>query len=106
MWIGSDQGLMNYKDGRLTTYTTKQGLPDNLVFSVTQDRNGVIWIGTRSGLASLKDGKITVNNDIPRSFVLCTYIDRRGELWVGTRNGLSHLSGGAVKTYQTKDGLS
>ncbi len=106
VWIGSDQGLMNLKDGRVTTYSIKQGLPDNLVFSIAQDRSGTLWIGTRRGLARLKDGKITVVSQIPATFVLCTYIDHLGDLWVGTRSGLSHLTGESVKTYRLQDGLS
>ncbi len=106
IWLGSDQGLMNLKDGRVTTYTTQQGLPDNFVFSVAQDRSGTMWIGTRRGLARLRDGKITIVSAIAKVFVLCTYIDRSGDLWVGTRNGLSHFVNGNVRTYTTRDGLS
>ena len=64
-------------------YTTKEGLPDNLVFSITQDNQGTIWAGTSKGLAKLENGRfITVGLDsnLPNNFVMCTYAGRDGTL--------------------------
>lgn len=53
LWLGTDSGLTRYRpvSDSLTTYTDKDGLPDNFVVSIEQDNNGYLWIGTRNGLS-------------------------------------------------------
>jgi signal transduction histidine kinase len=100
---------MRWRNGQLTSYTVKDGLPDNLVFSMVRGLDGTLWIGTKGGLAKLRDGRITAvtgPNSPPSGPVFCTYIDRKGELWLGTRAGLSHFNGHQFRTYTLRDGLS
>ena len=58
VWIGTNlEGLVSYRNGVLTKYTTKEGLPNDAVRAIQQDRDGSLWIGTRGGgLARFKDG--------------------------------------------------
>ena len=58
MWIGANiDGLLAYRDGVITKYTMKDGLPSNAVRGIVQDRDGSLWLGTRGGgLAHFKDG--------------------------------------------------
>ncbi len=37
------------QDGRITTFTTKDGLPSNLAFALTEDARGRLWVGTYNG---------------------------------------------------------
>jgi len=109
LWIGSDQGLTRWKDGRLTAYTTREGLPDNLVLSIAQDHSGVLWVGTRRGIGRFKNGKFSnfaIPGELANEYILCVYADRRGDIWIGTRGGLGHFDGRNFTTYTTKDGLS
>jgi ligand-binding sensor domain-containing protein len=46
LWIGTWDGLVKYRDGQQTIYTSLQGLSDNDVRSLTEDRDGNLWIGT------------------------------------------------------------
>jgi signal transduction histidine kinase/ligand-binding sensor domain-containing protein/CheY-like chemotaxis protein len=76
--------------------TTAQGLSQNAVHSIIQDRNGFIWIGTEDGL-NRYDGKRIVtythrHNDsvsISDNYVEELFEDRLGRIWIGTRNGLN-----------------
>jgi len=76
--------------------TTANGLIQNTVLSIFQDRSGFMWIGTADGLARY-DGKKYIyykhhNNDstsISDNFVAEIYQDRQGRIWLGTRNGLN-----------------
>jgi ligand-binding sensor domain-containing protein len=40
-------------DGRFRNYTTADGLSNNHLFSLFQDRRGVIWVGTTAGIDRL-----------------------------------------------------
>src|SRR6266851_5422731 len=61
IWIGTSlDGLVKYRDGRFTSYTTKDGLADNAVRGLNADRDGSLWIATRGGgLTRFKNGKFT-----------------------------------------------
>ncbi|QIL41208.1 transcriptional regulator [Pedobacter sp. HDW13] len=81
-------------------FTTKDGLADNRVMSVYEDKAGVIWFGTGAGIsrydASLPKGQSFRNFKSPNAPLfykdarlnndITTIIeDKTGKLWVGTR---------------------
>ena len=49
------QGLCRYEvnANRLTAYTTRDGLPDNVIFGVLEDSAGNFWISTNKGFCQL-----------------------------------------------------
>ena len=59
LWIGTYGGLTKYRDGKFTTYTTKEGLSHDMVRAICESRDGSLWIGTNEGLNRFKDGKFT-----------------------------------------------
>ena len=74
--------------------TTEQGLSQNSVNCIFQDRAGFLWIGTQDGLHKYDGYGFTVyrhNPDAPNSLsnnlVHTIYEDRAGALWVGTYGG-------------------
>src|SRR5262249_13171744 len=53
LWIGTQGGglfLFSKKDGRFTQYTTKDGLPSNMLLQFLEDANRNLWISTFNGL--------------------------------------------------------
>jgi signal transduction histidine kinase/ligand-binding sensor domain-containing protein/CheY-like chemotaxis protein/AraC-like DNA-binding protein len=55
IWVGSDLGL-NKLSGSLkllATYTTIDGLPNNLITAIKEDDLGNLWLTTKSGLSRL-----------------------------------------------------
>lgn len=52
LWIGSlGGGLLQFKDGKFTRFTTREGVPDDYVSQILEDGRGQIWLGTRVGIA-------------------------------------------------------
>ncbi len=108
MWIGTPDGLSRLRDGRLTLFTTADGLPDDFVRSLYTDRDGSLWIGTRNGLSHYAAGRFTsysrmdgLGGDLIGSILRA----RDGALWVGTFGGLSRFDGNGFRNFTTKDGL-
>lgn len=66
----------------------EDGLPDNFIYTLLQDRQGYIWVGTFNGLARYNGYQMkTYPLDALKTSVISTlYEDRHGTLWVGTRN--------------------
>jgi len=53
-WIASTAGLKRYKDGALTSYTTKNGLPTDEIDAILEDQVGNLWISSTQGIIRLK----------------------------------------------------
>jgi ligand-binding sensor domain-containing protein/signal transduction histidine kinase len=111
MWIGYDgPGLLMLKEGKLTAYTEKDGLPRALVTSFYEDRDGALWFGTYGGgLVKYEGGKFitfTTQHGLPGNSIVTIYEDHEGTLWVGTNaSGLVRLGRQIIKAYTEKDGL-
>ena len=49
LWISTDAGICRYDGNKLTTFTVKDGLPENVVFNIYEDQKERIWFNTLSG---------------------------------------------------------
>jgi len=53
IWIGTEGGGLNRLDkstGNITTYTIKNGLPNNVIYSIQSDKHNNLWLSTNNGL--------------------------------------------------------
>jgi signal transduction histidine kinase/ligand-binding sensor domain-containing protein/CheY-like chemotaxis protein len=111
LWIGSNDGLYCLKDDGLTYYGTANGLPNQKIKCLYEDRHLNLWAGTDGGgLIRIKKGRIesfSIADGLTSDFISSLYEDREGSLWIGTlKGGLLRLRDTAVTTYTTKEGLS
>ena len=74
--------------------TVKEGLSNNEVNSIIQDKAGFIWMGTNDGLNiyngySFKTYRhiIKDSTSLSDNSVWCLLEDRSGFIWIGTKNG-------------------
>ncbi len=44
LWVGTREGLARWKDGVVTTFTTREGLPGNNISAVMEDGAGTLWV--------------------------------------------------------------
>ena len=87
-------------------YTTADGLPDNVIFSVNQDSHGYLWIATANGLSRFdgKDfGNYGLSEGLPSLNVNGVYEDHLKKLWVFTRDGLALLKEDSCYRYPLSD---
>ncbi len=73
-------------------WTSDHGLPQNSVYTITQDRKGFLWFGTAEGLVRFDGIKFDLFDkynvpELKSNVVLAVYEDRKGCLWAGFRNG-------------------
>ena len=91
-------------------YTMKNGLVQNQVQDICQDRKGYIWIATVGGVSRF-DGKnftnFTVSNGLPVNTVTELLVDSRNRVWMTTiGGGITVYDGKSFRTYTTDDGLA
>ncbi len=108
IWIATaGSGLLRYKDGAFTVYTTENGLNSDRVNALYQMKNGDILIGTQSGLNRFCEGKMERCNFFDRVEINDIVCDASGTIWLATELGLGRVNEKyAVKEiFMEKDGL-
>ena len=94
-WVASVNGIFQIKDGTYQHWTTDQGLTDNHIGWLLEDKDGVVWATMPTGIARLKDNQISCLSETKGLFdnnVLCVIPDEAGNLWVDAGRGLSRIS--------------
>ena len=109
IWIGTDEGVTRWHDGKLTNYGLAEGLCYLSIRTLMQDSRNDVWIGTERGITHWHDGHF-VDDDVTRALrvekVWTIHEDRDGGMWFGTRgNGLFRWRDGKMTHFTTAQGL-
>jgi signal transduction histidine kinase/ligand-binding sensor domain-containing protein len=110
IWVGTLDGLNRMRDGQITVYrretktagqapaareVVRAGLPDNLIQSLYEDRQGRLWISTHGGVAYFENGRFTQVHGVPQG-VHAIVADAASNLWISEDAGLIRLAGDRV----------
>jgi ligand-binding sensor domain-containing protein len=95
VWAGTWGGGVSRFDGKTwTSFTTKEGLSGNIVYSIARDANGVMWFGTDNGLTRY-DGKAwqryTRQEGLLDTNVYAVTVAPNGNIWAGTKKGVVRI---------------
>ena len=104
IWFGSGgEGVFMYDGKSFQNFTTKDGLPDNNVSGIAEDKEGNILFGTRKGICRYDGNSIqylTQANDKSRQAISSLLVDRAGNIWFGTwNNGVYRYDGKAYANF-------
>lgn len=96
-----------------TIWRSQDGLPENQVQALVQDRDGYLWVGTSGGLTRFDGARFSPLDEgeaqpLPVNSFYCLMLSRDGTLWAGTDGGgLLHIEkSGKTRAYAAPDGLS
>jgi ligand-binding sensor domain-containing protein len=123
LWVATtDSGLYYYDPRRAVPrravdksfqhFTTREGLANNAVMSIYEDKAGTIWLGTGSGVSRYDpkraDGKFfqnfTTKDGLSNNAITTIMEDRSGKLWIGTRGEACFYDGKTFTVFRNKDG--
>lgn len=110
LWFGTTGDGVYHFDGKsFTNFTVEDGLSDNCVWSVLEDKTGNIWFGTDAGVC-FYDGKSIASFQVEpidslRRAVYSILQDQRGILWFGTANGVYCYDGKSCKRFLENDNV-
>jgi len=110
LWINTlGTGLM-YFDGKTTTnYSSKNGLPNDMIYSILEKEENTFWVFTGEGLCELKDRKIKRVNPAKidsAATYFCYHKDSEGNLWIGTTLGvIKQKKNGETFFFRKQNGL-
>ena len=118
MWINCKRGILIFSLGllsplflyaqqaatevptplRFDRLSIEDGLSQNDVFTILQDRRGFMWFGTNFGLNRYDGYTFSLYKTAPfdtatlsYNWILALHEDREGKLWVGTLRGLNRM---------------
>ena len=110
VWAATNKGILLFKDYELVAkYSVKDGLPNEFMTFIFEDRAGKLWFGGYGGLSEFRDGKFinyTTKEGLAGNYVRTIYEDADGSFWIGTYDeGMSRFKDGKFTNYNHENGL-
>jgi len=114
LWAAGRYGLARRQHGIWTRLTAADGLRDDFLLSIAEDRSGAIWIGYRDarGVSVLRraEGRprfehFDTTSGLRHDQVTFVRTDALGRVWVGTTRGVSLRAGDRFVNFRRSDGL-
>jgi|GEM_PF-4557894 len=105
IWIGSFNGIVRYKNGKIDHYTTDDGLSHIVIRNLYVDDEGVLWISTDNGITLYKDKKFApfkYNNKFIHRMIRQIEKDDKGVYWIATLGGLYYYYDNELKLYSNE----
>ena len=102
-WFGSDgQGVYRYDGKNIILFTTRDGLSNNQIQTIQEDKSGSIWFGTADGVSRF-DGRAfsipTRKFGIDNTSTTAWEKDRE-DLWFQAKEGLYRYEGNSLNHLQ------
>jgi ligand-binding sensor domain-containing protein/signal transduction histidine kinase len=110
LWIGTEGGgLVRYRERKFQSYPTSDGLTNEFVRAIFEDRGGTVWVGADQGLFKVAGSsmiRIDNSHGTPTIFVRAIAEDRLGHIWVGGTTLLEFSEKSFVRQYPLPGGPS
>lgn len=107
LWIGTEGGginKMNINEETFVSYTTADGLPNNVIYGILEDEEGYLWLSTNKGLSKFDTEKRTFKNYTVEDGLQSNefnsnsfYKASNGILYFGGIEGLTYFNPSEVK---------
>ncbi len=105
LWVGFSRGGVSFlKDGKITNYTERDGLPVSRVRCLAQDSSGTVWAAIVGGLARLEGQRwhqVRGDWNYPSRSAWQLMVDRDGTLWAAAVDRIMFLPQGERQFHDT-----
>ncbi len=94
LWIGTRAGGLNrLKAGRLSAYTSKQGLFSDEIYEIVEDDFGCLWMSCRRGLFRIRKQEVAELDRGARRLLTCAVFGKADGLLSVQCNGVAKPAG-------------
>lgn len=108
VWLSTQIGLQRLLPQTVHVFSKKDGLAEDNVYPILQDRTDKIWLGAwDQSLIKYEGGNfMTFLNDPQIAFYSSLFEDRDGKLWFGNLEGVYYLSDNRPVKFTDKTGFT
>ena len=107
-WLGTSNGLYRVNGGTTTLLTVSEGLSNNGIRDIHEDRKGDVWVATDFSVSRIhRDGRIEsfAGRSNIGGYALAIAETGDGKLWFATGVGLAEFDGTNFKLYAAPKAL-
>jgi len=95
--IGTEKGGLHlFKNDKFEkVYNSKNGLGSDIIFSVYEDKEGILWVCTNGGLGRIENEKVTnftTKVGMPTDAIFQVLEDAGGDFWITSNSGVIRVS--------------
>lgn len=110
IWVGTDNGLLLFRNGKLVTFTIQDGLYDDIAFQILEDGPGNLWMSCNKGIYEVKKQDLLDYADGKLIRITCKVYGKSDGLKTSQCNGSSQPAGWRLKdgrlTFPTAKGVA
>jgi ligand-binding sensor domain-containing protein/signal transduction histidine kinase len=95
LWVASDHGVCQIKDGVLHDWTEQNGLTNAKSLYLCEDDAGAVWIAQIGAIARCKNGairRVTRGQGLPDDSVCAIVADNHGYFWMDSCRGIFRVN--------------
>jgi signal transduction histidine kinase/ligand-binding sensor domain-containing protein len=109
LWVGTvNRGIYRIAGGRIDHLGQSDGLSDDAINGLFEDREGSVWVATTKGVDKFRQTRVvtfSLREGLSANEANAVLTSRTGAIWIGNHDALDRLDSGAVSTYRQRDGL-
>jgi signal transduction histidine kinase/ligand-binding sensor domain-containing protein len=102
-WFGTSKGIYRLSGATMTHFTTSDGLSNNTIRDIHEDRRGDVWIATDFGLNRIRaNGAVESfagRQGLGTDYAMTIAETPDGRLWAATGGGLAELDGDTFRLH-------
>jgi Two component regulator propeller len=106
LWVGTAaSGLVHVHQGNTDVFAQSDGLSDDTIYKLFEDREGNIWVVTPEGLDRFRDTAVASfsrKQGLSNSRVQSILPSRDGSIWLSTTGGVNRLGGNTITVYRER----
>ena len=91
IWVGGNWGVDKISNNKIRTFRPENGLCNNRIYGVIQDREGNMWFGSVTGGVSKYRNDLFINinekQGLSNNTVMSFLKDSKDNMWIGTWGG-------------------
>ena len=109
LWVGTvAKGVFRIHENAVEHYAHLDGLSSDSVWSVFEDREGIVWAATSNGIDSFRDPAVTTFSaleGLPKDAAMGILATKDGTIWVANDGSLDRIANGTVSSIRMGAGL-
>lgn len=114
---GGGMSIYTPETDKWKNYNIPDGMADQFVYDIAEDKNGDYWIATWSGVNRVAGGNLddpkawetftveSTKGGLPNDWVYGVEIGKNGDVWFATEGGLANYKNGKWVNWKHEDGL-